>query len=124
MRRTNINLLNIEKSIDDYVTEHTYGSVLGFTKDGHGMKCVTGYDSDTYVYFSVPYDEGWTATVDGTKTDIINSGGMMLIKVPAGNHNLEFSYSTPGFKIGAIIALIGWLAFIALCLLYRRKEKN
>ena len=116
--------IDFEKSIDDYVTEHTYGSVLGFTKDGHGMKCVTGYASDTYVYFSVPYDEGWTATVDGIKTDIINSGGMMLIKVPAGNHNLEFSYSTPGFKIGAIIALIGWLAFIALCLLYGRKERT
>ncbi|MBR1623545.1 MAG: YfhO family protein, partial [Pseudobutyrivibrio sp.] len=78
--------IDFETSIDDYVVEHTYGSVLGFTKDGHGMKCVTGYSEDTYVYFSVPYDEGWTAKVDGNKTAIINSGGMMLIKVPAGQH--------------------------------------
>ena len=114
--------IDFETSIDDYVVEHTYGSVLGFTKDGHGMKCVTGYSDDTYVYFSVPYDEGWTAKVDGTNTTIVNSGGMMLIKVPAGQHEVEFTYSTPGYKVGVVITLIGWIAFIALNLLYRRKE--
>ena len=116
--------IDFDTSIDDYVTEHTYGSVLGFTKDGHGMKCVTGYDKDTYVYFSVPYDEGWKATVDGIQTDIIKSGGMMLIKVSAGNHNVEFTYGTPGFKIGLIIAAVGWCGFIALMLMARRKDRN
>ena len=116
--------IDFDKSVDDYVTEHTYGSVLGFSKDGHGMKCVTGYDKDTYVYFSVPYDEGWIATVDGAKTDIIKSGGMMLIKVPAGEHKVEFNYSTPGFKIGLIIAAMGWIAFIALNLIAKRKDSN
>ena len=116
--------IDFEKSIDDYVTEHTYGSVLGFTKDGHGMKCVTGYDNDTYVYFSVPYDEGWIATVDGVQTDIINSGGMMLIKIPAGTHNVEFTYGTPGFMIGLIIAAIGWCIYFALILMARRKDRN
>ncbi len=116
--------IDFDKSISDYVVDHTYGAVLGFTKDGHGMKCVTGYAKDTYVYFSVPYDDGWTAKVDGTETQIIKSGGMMLIKVPAGTHEVVFTYSTPGFKIGAMIAIIGWVAFVAINLLYRRKEKN
>lgn len=116
--------IDFEKSVDEYVVDHTYGAVLGFTKDGHGMKCVTGYDKDTYVYFSVPYDDGWTATVDNKETQIVKSGGMMLIKVPAGTHEVVFTYSTPGFKIGALIAIIGWIAFIGINLLYRRKEKN
>lgn len=116
--------IDLDTSISDYVTDHTYGAVLGFTKDGQGMKCVTGYDEDTYVYFSVPYDDGWTATVDNVETQIIKSGGMMLIKVPAGTHEVVFTYSTPGFKIGAMIAVVGWIAFLGLNLLYRRKEKN
>ena len=116
--------IDLEKSVDEYVVDHTYGAVLGFTKDGHGMKCVTGYDKDTYVYFSVPYDDGWTATVDNKETQIVKSGGMMLIKVPAGTHEVVFTYSTPGFKIGALIAIVGWIAFIGINLLYRRKEKN
>ncbi|SHJ49367.1 YfhO family protein [Pseudobutyrivibrio xylanivorans] len=114
--------INFEKSIDEYVVDNTYGSVLGFTKDGHGMKCVTGYDKDTYVYFSVPYDEGWTATIDGIKTDIIKSGGMMLIKVPSGNHNIEFSYCTPGLKLGLIVAAIGWISFIGMIIIFKKKK--
>lgn len=114
--------IDFEKSIDDYVVENTYGSVLGFTKDGHGMKCVTGYDKDTYVYFSVPYDDGWTATVDGTKTSIIKSGGMMLIKVPSGNHNVEFSYYTPGLKLGLVVAAVAWVAFIGMIIIFKRKK--
>ncbi|SFN78137.1 membrane protein YfhO [Pseudobutyrivibrio sp. UC1225] len=114
--------IDFDKSIDDYVVENTYGSVLGFTKDGHGMKCVTGYEQDTYVYFSVPYDEGWTATVDGTETEIIKSGGMMLIKVPSGNHNVEFSYYTPGLKLGLVVAALGWVAFIGMIIIFRRKK--
>ena len=108
--------IDFETSVNDYVVEHTYGSVLGFEKDGHGMKCVTGYEEDTYVYFSVPYDTGWTATVDGQETDIIVSGGMMLIKVPAGTHNVEFSYFTPGLKAGEMISALCWAIFLIFTL--------
>ena len=88
------------------------------------MKCVTGYDKDTYVYFSVPNDEGWTATIDGEKTEIINSGGMMLIKVPAGNHNVEFKYFTPWLKIGTIIAVLCWIIFAGIMIFKKGVMKN
>ncbi len=106
--------IDFATSINDYVVEHTYGGVLGFEKDGHGMRCVTGYDKDTYVYFSVPYDTGWTATIDGENTDIIVSGGMMLIKVPAGNHSVVFNYVTPGLRAGEAISAVCWLVFLFL----------
>jgi len=114
--------IDFDKSISEYVVEHTYGSVLGFTKDGHGMSCVTGYEEDTYVYFSVPYDTGWTATVDGEKIDIIVSGGMMLVKVPAGTHELKFSYCTPGYKLGLAITAISWMIYLGLGFLSKKKK--
>lgn len=114
--------IDFETSVSDYVVEHTYGSVLGFEKDGHGMKCVTAYDKDTYVYFSVPYDTGWTATVDGEETDIIVSGGMMMIKVPSGNHNVEFSYITPGLRLGAMVSVACWIVFLVFTF-YKRNGK-
>ena len=114
--------IDLEKSVSDYVTEHTYGSVLGFEKDGHGMSCITNYDEDTYVYFSVPYDTGWTATVDGQETDIIVSGGMMLIKVPAGQHSVVFDYITPGLKSGSVISVICWCIFLIFTF-YKRNGK-
>jgi uncharacterized membrane protein YfhO len=88
------------------------------------MRCVTGYDKDTYVYFSVPYDTGWTATIDGENTDIIVSGGMMLIKVPAGNHSVEFSYFTPGLKVGLYISAACWLIFLFFTFCKRNGKIN
>ena len=114
--------IDLDKSVSDYVMEHTYGSVLGFNKDGHGMSCVTGYDKDTYVYFSVPYDTGWTAYVDDSKTDIIESGGMMMIKVPAGEHNVRFNYYTPGLKVGLAVSGICILIFLVFTF-YRQNGK-
>lgn len=114
--------IDLDKSVSDYVMEHTYGSVLGFNKDGHGMSCVTGYDKDTYVYFSVPYDTGWTAYVDDSKTDIIESGGMMMIKVPAGEHNVRFDYYTPGLKVGLAVSGICILIFLVFTF-YRQNGK-
>lgn len=104
--------IDLGRSISEYVYDATVNAVVNFHKDGHGITCNTTYDKDTYVYFSVPYDTGWTATVDGQKTDIIVSGGMMLIKVPAGIHALQLSYFTPGLKLGLIVSFIGWLAFV------------
>ena len=116
--------IDFEKSISDYVTENTYNSVLGFTKNGKGVKCVTGYTKDTYVYFSVPYDSGWTATVDDKEVDIIVSGGMMLIKVPAGEHQLELNYCTPGYKIGAAVSVVAWIVFVGLIILSYKKSRK
>ena len=116
--------IDFEKSIDDYVVEHTYGSVLGFTKDGHGVNCVTGYDKDTYVYFSIPYDTGWTALIDGQETDIIESGGMMILKVPAGEHSIALNYITPGFRVGLAVTIISLVVFIGLIIISKRREGN
>ncbi len=116
--------IELDKSVSDYVLEHTEGSVLGFDMNGHGMSCVTGYENDTYVYFSVPYDEGWTATVDGEDTDIIVSGGMMVIKVPAGEHQVHFSYYTPGLKEGTIVSLICWAVFLFIFFYQKRGRKD
>ncbi|SFI04280.1 membrane protein YfhO [Pseudobutyrivibrio sp. OR37] len=104
--------IDLDKSISDYVNEHLDGAVLGFNKDGHGMSCVTAYDKDTYVYFSVPYDAGWSAYADDKQLDIIESGGMMMVKVPAGEHTVRFDYYTPGLKVGLVISGICILIFL------------
>ena len=124
LEHTSASDIDFEKSIDDYVVEHTYGSVLGFTKDGHGVNCATGYDKDTYVYFSIPYDTGWTALIDSQKTDIIESGGMMILKVPAGEHSIALNYITPGFRVGLAVTIISLVIFIGLIIISKRREGN
>ena len=103
-------------SIDDLAKEAQAKAVKNFTRDSHGFKCTTDYDKDTFVYFTVPNDRGWTITIDGQKTSVIDSCGMMLLKVPSGNHSVEFSYHTYGFKAGIVLAALSWTAFAGYCI--------
>ena len=115
--------IDLQKSVVDYVIDHMNGAVENFQLDGQGITCSSSYQNDTYVYFSVPYDKGWNATVDGHKTEIIQTGGMMMIKVPAGMHSIKLSYYTPGLKTGIIVSVIFWSIYIGVLLYTIKKNK-
>ena len=49
--------------------------------------------------FSIPYSEGWTAYVDGEKTEIQEANTMyMALELPKGEHEIRLVYSTPYLK--------------------------
>lgn len=64
---------------------------------------------DNLLFFSAPYDEGWTATVNGEAAEIeIVDIGMMAVKVDGHKKSVvEFRYTTPMLKEGIIISLTG-----------------
>lgn len=97
--------------------------VHDFHRDGRGFTCTTDYGEDQLVFFSVPWDAGWRATIDGEEADIMNSCGMMALNVPGGSHSIAFSYHTPGFRLGMILSAAGWAAFLLLGL-YGRKRRS
>lgn len=116
--------IDYDKPIEDMANAAVENSVKNFTRDYHGFKCTTDYAKDTYVYFSVPNDNGWTATIDGQKASIIDSGGMMLLKVPQGQHSVEFNYQTSGLKAGIALSAISWAAFAGLWIFTAVKSKS
>ncbi len=69
------------------------------------------------VFFSVPYDKGWTAQVNGNPVTVEKvSGGFMAIRCEAGENEIVFSYETPGLKYGMLITL-GGIVLLALYVL-------
>ena len=110
----------IDKNIDRTVENR----VKNFKRDNTGFSCTTNYGKEKLVWFSVPYDKGWDAFLDGRQIDVINSGGMMAIKVPKGEHNLVFKYHTPWFKAGAIVSGISFIIFIVLSLTILIKRRR
>ena len=117
--------VDFERSVADYVEENTANAVHNFDRDANGFTCTTDYDEERYVYFSVPFDNDWTLYMDGEKSDILSSGGMMLVRVPAGEHALEFRYSTPFYRTGVVMSLISCVILVAYeCILYRRKSSQ
>ena len=98
-------------------------AVENFQRTSDGFVCESDYPDNELVYFSVPNDSGWKAFIDGKETAIINSGGMMLIRVPAGEHSIKFHYTTPGLSAGAAISLLS-LGALVLFAIADRKKRN
>ncbi|MBQ8172231.1 MAG: YfhO family protein [Oscillospiraceae bacterium] len=98
-----------ERVMEDAAARNAAG-VKAFSFGKNSFHAETAYAEDELVVFSVPYDIGWSAVIDGTpvETDKVN-GGFIAVRVPAGEHSIDFSYETPGLKLGVIITAAGLL---------------
>ncbi len=91
--------------------------VTSFTANDSGFTAVTDYEESTLVFFSVPYDDGFSATVNGQEARIEKvDNGLMAIRVPGGHAEISFVYKTPGLDTGMQVSLTG-LALYAVYLL-------
>lgn len=76
-------------------------------KDGYINGDITVTEDKTLLYTSIPYDEGWSVTVDGTEVEYIKIlDGLIGVELNEGNHNIEFKYKTPGLLLGSTISLL------------------
>lgn len=72
---------------------------------------------DCVMTVAMPYDAGWTVTVDGEATELIeHSSHWMMFSVPAGEHEIEMHYFPQGLKEG-IFASAATLLMIFLSVL-------
>lgn len=78
------------------------------------------------LFFSMPFDEGWKANVNGKESKIIrlNCGLSGLLTEP-GNNKIELTFVPRYRKIGALISVISILLFLGLAaLLYFKNKSN
>lgn len=81
-----------------------------FSRDNNGFTATITTDRENLVFFSVPYEEGWSATVNGKTVEIENvNAGFMAVKVPAGSSTIRFNYMTPGLIEGIVLSIAGLL---------------
>lgn len=89
-----------------------------------------GKEGDSrYVFVSIPYSSGWSATMDGNPIEIQKANiGFMAVEVDGAEHDVYFSYVTPGLLFGALCSGIGLVAIVAFELLWfrsgRRKRRS
>lgn len=77
---------------------------------------------DGLFYTSIPYIDGWQATVDGQKVEITPVGGALVaFRLDQGPHIIELTYTPEGYPGGLIVTVIGLLIFIAMIVLSRRR---
>ena len=87
---------------------------------------VTKYDSTSLegtvtakesglLFLTIPYSEGWYATVDGEPAEITNiNDALMAIRLDAGKHDVRIEYIPAGFKPGVCITCASIVVIILL----------
>ena len=77
-------------------------------------KVFSTYDvkQDTSIFFTIPYDKGWSAYQDGKKIEIKQAQtGFMKVDVPKGKGTITLSFIPNGFITGAICSFTSLLLF-------------
>ena len=78
---------------------------------------------------SIPYEDGWTAYIDGEQTDIIPyEDALISLDAEPGHHDIRLVFAPPGLKAGAALSVIGIAGLIVVSLMdkkrYNSKSKN
>ena len=77
---------------------------------------------DTYIVTSIPYNKGWTLSINGITENIDNvNGGFMGFSISKGNNDIYLNFVPYGLKLGASISLVSLLIFIFLLILKSKR---
>ena len=89
-----------------------------FEADSAGFTAHISLERENLVFFSVPYDEGFSATVNGAPAPVERvNGGLLAIPCPAGESEIAVVYETPGLRLStavSLVALFVWGVYLAL----------
>ena len=92
--------------------------------DGNKVSGSIDAKEDGTLLLTVPYDTGWTITVDGQETDFYSVGKALTgVHVSAGNHTIAMKFTPPGFVLGLVLSLVCVLLYLVTILLENRHPK-
>ena len=81
--------------------------------------------SDGRVVTTIPYDTGWTVTVDGNTVDMTGfKDTFVSFEVSEGTHTIHLEYTPDGFYLGLAITLICIILLIMIAALIHLWKKN
>ena len=83
--------------------------------------------TDAWLVLADAWFPGWTATLDGTPAPVLRANYLVrAVAVPAGRHEVVFSYDPPGYATGRTVSGIAWgvlgAALVLAGLLGRRRR--
>ena len=88
-----------------------------FQMNNSGFHAQITLDKENLVFFSVPYDDGFTAYVNGEAAPILEvDQGLMAVRCPAGENTIDFVYQAAGLDLSRPVTLAAipvWLAYTA-----------
>ena len=128
--------LSLKKADEEDIYDYSYSTFLTdvmkrknmssyhFEMTNNGFECRIILNQPNLVYFSLPYDDGFTAYVNGKEAEIEKVNyAMSAVYVPAGDNKIVFSYKTPYLSGGIMLTVAGWLVY-SIYMVYNYKNKK
>ena len=82
-------------------------------------------DRAKILLLTIPYCDGWTATVDGKEAQLLQANTMFsALALEPGEHTIHLTYRTPHLKAGLAVSALGFVAFGAAILCTEVKKKK
>ena len=98
-----------------------------FQMNNAGFHAEITLDKTNLVFFSVPYDDGFTAYVNGERTDILQvDEGLMAVLCPAGASSIDFVYQAAGLSASRVVTAVAipvWVVYVA-CFVRRKRRST
>lgn len=101
-------------------TENTFSTVI---RRQNSLYAEITADENEFVLLSVPYDKGWTVTVNGNKVKPYKvSGGLMGFPIEKGENIIQMNFIPYGLKTGVVVTIIGAALFFIVVI--SKKKRN
>lgn len=108
-------------NISSLVRERSNYASLSLEKYWRGFESVIEAEKDGYAFYSVPYDKCFRAYVNGKKREIIDSNGLMAVRIGNGINQVRFEYVPVRIVLGIMISAISIIIFSAYLSFSKRK---
>jgi len=81
--------------------------------------------SPKILFFSIPFDEGWKATINNTDAKLYRvNAGLTGLKLPAGKSSVELKFEPRLMKKGLLVSIIALIVFISLLIIDKMKNNK
>ena len=82
---------------------------------------VTAEGEDRYLLLPLPFEQGYTATVNHKKAEVLHVfDDLMAVRLDNGENEFILTFLPPGLKAGAALSVLGILLFVLLARLFRK----
>ena len=113
---------------DTYVSDcadRRASACSSFRMTNSGFHAEITLKKDDLVFFSVPYDDGFTACVNGKEADIVRvDEGLMAVLAPAGENTIDFVYQADGYPLASKVSLAALAVFVLYAGYFVWKKKK
>lgn len=107
----------------------TENKLENITMENDSIRGTISADTNKLLVFSIPCQNGWTAWVDGEKTELVKTNIMYTgLEIEPGEHEIELRYEMPGVKYGIVVTALSVSIFVLIvigsAIVRKRKEQR